>query len=234
MAFGIAKGFGLEKKLQAQMLENAQGQETVINQMIEFSQQMLDNTQGGLVAGIGVLFLFWTVIKMMGHIENAFNQIWGVKLPRTLSRKITDYVSFLLVAPVLLIMSSSLTVFVASQITEITQRISMIGFLSPLILFGVKFIPMMMFWCLFTFVYMYMPNTKVNLKSGFVAGVITGTIYQIVQYAYIHFQVGVANYNAIYGSFCGVAFIFNMASTELVDRIIWSRDCFFSSECRYV
>lgn len=77
--FGVAKGFGFEKALERQLLEKLEGQEEVVSWIIKFSRTALESTRGGLIAGVGVMFLFWTIIKVLGNIEDSFNDIWGVK-----------------------------------------------------------------------------------------------------------------------------------------------------------
>lgn len=204
MAFGIAKGFGFERALKNQLLEKLQGQEEVVTRIINFANSLLETTKGGVIAGAGVGVLFLTVIKVLGTIESSFNDIWGIKKPRSLGRKFTDYLSIMLICPVLFIMSSSLTVVIASQIKLIIQKITLLGTISPIIFAILKLLPYCVIWILFSFLYIFMPNTKVNFKSGILAGVIAGTIYQVLQLGYITFQIGVAKYNAIYGSFAAL------------------------------
>ncbi len=204
MLFGIAKGFGLEKALERQLLEKMPGQEQVINRIIVFSHSLLENTRSGIIAGIGVAILFWTVIKVLSDIEYSFNDIWGVKRSRPLGRKICDYLSVMLICPLLIIISSSATVFIVAQITSLTQKIALLEMFNTAIFFALKWLPYCIIWILFTFLYIFMPNTKVKFTSALVAGIIAGTIYQIVQATYISFQIGVAKYNAIYGSFAAL------------------------------
>ncbi|MFH1063127.1 MAG: YihY/virulence factor BrkB family protein [Candidatus Omnitrophota bacterium] len=204
MAFGIAKGFGFEKVLETIMLEKFSGQQEVISQVIGFAQVLLDNTKGGMIAGIGVAVLFWTVIKVLGNIEKSFNEIWGIKTSRSMGRKFSDYLSIMLICPLLFIISSSVTVLIASQIKLIMEKISLLGVFSPVILVALKILPFIVIWILFSFIYAFMPNTKVYFKSAFVGGIVGGTLFQIMQWAYITFQVGVAKYNAIYGSFAAL------------------------------
>jgi membrane protein len=104
----------------------------------------------------------------------------------------------------LILVSSSATVFITAQITQLTKQIELLGMISPLIFLSFKLIPYLLIWVLFTVIYVLMPNTKVSLKAGLVAGIIAGTIFQIVQWGYISFQVGTARYNAIYGSFAAL------------------------------
>ncbi|MDD5070193.1 MAG: YihY/virulence factor BrkB family protein [Candidatus Omnitrophica bacterium] len=201
MAFGIAKGFGLEKMLERQLLERASTQTEVIGQVIEFSRSLLETTRGGLIAGIGVALLFWTVIKVLSNIERSFNTIWGIKKMRGFSRKFTDYLSIILICPVLIIVSGSATVFISTQIKVVMTKLIFLGSFAPWIIKLFEFLPFVMLWLLFSFIYIFMPNVKVRLSSGIISGIVAGTIYQFVQWGYINFQVGVAKYNAIYGSF---------------------------------
>ncbi len=204
MAFGVAEGFRLRETLESQLREKLAGQEEVLTRVIGFADSLLENTKTGVVAGIGVLLLLWTVIKVLGNIERSFNDIWGVKKPRSFARKLSDYLSMMLICPILFIIASSVTVFIAGQIKLITERIDLLGAISPLIFASLKLLPYCVIWGLFTFIYIFMPNTKVNFRSALLGGVAAGTIYQIVQWAYIHFQVGVAKYNAIYAGFAAL------------------------------
>lgn len=204
MAFGIAKGFGFELLLKRRLLEDFQAHQEVVIKVIAFAQSFLENTRGGLIAGVGVIVLLWTVIKVLSNIEHAFNKIWEVHQNRTLVRKFSDYLSIMFMGPILIILSSSVTVFITTQVTEIIQKISILGFLSwPLFIF-MKMIPYGIIWVLLTFVYMVMPNKRVQFTSGLTAGIVAGTMYQLGQWIYISFQLGTARYNAIYGSFAAL------------------------------
>ncbi|MCD6353707.1 MAG: YihY/virulence factor BrkB family protein [Proteobacteria bacterium] len=204
MVFGIAKGFGFDNNLQELITQKLQGQEEVVQWIIKFANELLANTRGGVIAGVGVLILFWAVIKLLENIENAFNDIWGIKKGRTFARKLTDYLSIMLICPVLLITSSSLTVFITSQITLITEKIALLGAISTVIFFFLNLLPYCVLRLLFIFIYMVIPNIRVSYKGGLIAGIIAGTIFQVLQKGYIYFQIGVAKYNAIYGSFAAL------------------------------
>ncbi len=207
MLFGVAKGFGFEKLLEKELRElvvKLPGQEEVLTKVIEYAESLLESTKGGVIAGIGLVLLFWSVVKVLSHIEASLNDIWEIKESRTWGRKFSDYLAVMLISPMLILVSSSATVFVTTQITQLTQQIKLLGVLSPLIFLSFKLIPYVLIWILFTVIYVLMPNTKVNLKAGLVAGIIAGTIFQIVQWGYISFQVGTARYNAIYGSFAAL------------------------------
>ena len=204
MFFGVAKGFGFERRLQEELFNRFPGQEEVLNQIISFSNSLLAQTQGGLIAGIGMLVLFWSVLKVLGHIEMALNDIWGIKESRSWGRKFSDYLSIMLISPLLVLISGSATVFIKTQVTQVTQKVELLGVISPLIFLLLKFTPYVLIWTLFTILYVIMPNTKVNFKAGLLGGVVAGTLYQIAQWGYISFQIGAAKYNAIYGSFAAL------------------------------
>jgi membrane protein len=218
MAFGIAKGFGFEKMLVEQLRDKLAGHEDILANVIQFSHSLLENTQGGVIAGVGLIILFWSVLKVLGQIENSFNDIWGIKQRRTIGRMFGDYLSLMLICPVIIILSGSLTVFITTQVTLITEKVAILGNLSFLVFLLLKLLPYTLLWGLFTFLYIFMPNTKVRFSSGLLAGVITGTIYQVLQWGYITFQVGVANYNAIYGSFAALPLF--MAWLQLSWRVV--------------
>ena len=203
MAFGIAKGFGFERRLQQELLDKFSAQQEVVQQVIAFAQNMLDNTRGGMIAGIGVVVLFWAVVKVLSNIENSFNHIWGVR-SRTFVRKLSDYLTIMLICPVLMIMSGSVTVFITHQVTVISGRFELLQMVGPAIYVGLKLLPYALIWVLFTLIYMIMPNTRVRFDGALLAGVIAGSAYQVIQAVYIHFQIIVAKYNAIYGSFAAL------------------------------
>ena len=204
MVFGIAKGFGLEKNLETLLTEKLQGQEEVIQWIIQFANALLSNTKGGVIAGVGILILFWSVIKLLENVEKAFNDIWGVKRGRSFTQKMSNYLSVMLICPILLIMSSSLSVFITTRMSIIAGEVTLIRDLSPVISFFLNLFPYLVVWLLFTFIYIFMPNTQVSFKGGMLAGIISGSIFHIVQKIYIGFQIGVAKYNAIYGSFAAL------------------------------
>ena len=204
MLFGIAKGFGFETVLEEKLLEQIPQQETMMLQLIEFSQNMLATTKGGVVAGIGIGVLFLTVIKMIANIEDTFNHIWKVEKGRTIVRKINDYLSLMLLAPVLLIISSSITVYVKTKISGLSDYQYVPDHGVSLMLYVLNYVPFVIIWGLFAFIFIFLPNAKINYTAGILAGLITAVLYQLLQWGYISLQLGVSSYNAIYGGFAAV------------------------------
>ncbi len=204
MAFGIAKGFGFQEALARQLQESFYGQEEVIEKVTVFAHSMLESTQGGLIAGVGVVVLFWTVIRVLGNVEGAFNHILNFKKSRSLGRKVIDYMATMFICTILLVSSSALTVVIKSHVTSAIQSFSILGTVSPAIFFFMKLLPYCAIWLLFTFLYIFLPNGKISWRFGFPAAIAAGTLFQLFQWAYLSFQFGVTKYNAIYGSFAAL------------------------------
>lgn len=203
LGFGIAKGFGLEAVLEDEVAKNLAGQEEAMNYILEFTHSMLGTAKGGLIAGLGFILLLWSVIKLLSNIENSFNTVWDIKKSRSIVRKFTDYLSIMILGPVFLILSSSITVFISTSLSGL-QDSTMFNFATPVFLKFAKFIPFVIIWMIFTLLYLVMPNTKVKFKSAFIAGIIAGTMFQIFQGLYVYFQSGATRINAIYGSFAAL------------------------------
>jgi len=204
MLFGIAKGFGFETMLEQQLLEHAPDQDTLVIQLISFAQNLLESTKGGVIAGIGIVVLFWTIINVIGNIEESFNFIWKIGKGRSISRKFSDYLSLMLLAPVLLIAASSMTVFLKTKITWLITVIHLPEFGTWLVLRGLSLSPLVLMIVLFAFTFIFMPNHKINYKAGIIAAMVTGILYHLSQWAYLSLQIGASSYNAVYGSFAAL------------------------------
>lgn len=197
MIFGIAKGFGFQDKLQQELIKAFEGQQEVLEYILDFSQRLLENAKGGFIAGAGVVLLFWAVMKVLGNIESSFNSIWQIKKPRAFIRKFSDYLTMMLIAPIFILLSSSVTVFITTHFEKFAENYAFLEHLR----FLLSLFPYLLIWLLLTVIYMVMPNTKVTFRSAFIGGIIAGTVFQITQWMYVHFQIGMNKYGAIYGGF---------------------------------
>lgn len=197
LAFAIANGFGFREGLEIELQNKLAGHEEVFVWIKGFALDYLDNTKKGAIAGVGVAVLLWSIMKILGNIERAFNDIWDVKQPRSFFRKFTNYLSFMIVATILLVASSGFMVF-------ITSKIEVFDFgkvATPIINWSA---PIIMTWIVFMLMFLVMPNTKVKAGPAIFGGVFAGTLFLLLQFFYITFQVGVSRYNAIYGSFAAI------------------------------
>ncbi|HJX72019.1 MAG TPA: YihY/virulence factor BrkB family protein, partial [Bacteroidales bacterium] len=201
LIFGIAKGFGFKEYLETTLSQNLSGQQAVLKEVMAFADKMLTNVKGGFIAGTGLVVLIWTVMNLLGNIESSFNIIWQIKKSRGFSRKLSDYVSLIVIAPILIFLSSGFTI---SQINDYFNNTFIISYIGPIIKFVVWFLSFSIIWFVLTLLYIIMPNTKVNFGSAFIGGLIAGTLFHILQWAYVKFQVFLSGYGAIYGSFAAL------------------------------
>lgn len=193
MAFGVAKGFGFEDRMNEFIDNSFQEQDQMMTWIKGMVSDLLDNTKGGLVAGIGFVILFWSVIQVLNNIELSFNDIWQVKKARTPVRKFSDYLAMMIITPFAIALSGSFTV-------KINQAANNFEFIQPIL----KLVPFASMWLLFTLIYIVMPNTKVKFKYALIAGIVAGTMYMLVQWGYFELQVGVTRFNTLYGSFAAI------------------------------
>ena len=202
--FGIAKGFGLAEMVEAQIREAFATQEQVMTMLVSFSKNSLEHAKGGLIAGIGVLILLWTVVRMIGNVEEALNTIWSTKRQRTMLRKFTDYLFLVILLRLLLVFSSSATVALTDGVREGLLELGLYPDLVATILLSAQFIPALLLGFGFAFIYAFLPNTKVDPIAALIGGLTAAVLFLFTQYLYVQFQFALASYGAIYGSFAAL------------------------------
>lgn len=204
IAFAIAKGFSLDQNLSEMLTKEFKNQPEVLNWILTEANNALKETRGGYIAGIGMIILFWSVMSLLGQIENSFNHIWQIESSRPWYRKFTDYLTIMLIAPVFLILSSSLTFFISKDLSDFITQSSILEVLKPVVSFLVKFSPYIITWLALTVLYIIIPNTKVKFLPAFVSGIVAGTVLQLLQWLYIDLQFGITKLSSIYGSFAAI------------------------------
>ncbi|MDO4757217.1 MAG: YihY/virulence factor BrkB family protein, partial [Parabacteroides sp.] len=198
---GIAKGFGFQTTIREELIDYFPGHESELNQAFVFVENYLAQAQGGIIIGVGLILLFYTVISLISTIEDTFNEIWQIQKSRPWYRKISDYLALFLILPVLMTASSGLSIFLS---TLQNSFLSEYFFFTPLMEAVLNIIPYVITSLVFTGLYISLPNTKVNFIHGLVAGILVGIAFQFFQYVYISGQIWVSKYNAIYGSFAAL------------------------------
>lgn len=201
MIFSIAKGFGIQDKIEPLLLEKAGGGEIaadLIPKIIEY----VNNTNVAALGSIGLLFIAYTAISMLGQIEDSFNQIWTIKKPRAFIRKSSDYLSILIIVPLLLAVTLGLSTTLSSH--AFTQKLLEIGLFAGAMKLFFLSLPWITSILILTLLYIIIPNTTVRFFPALLAGTIIGCLLLLTQIIFIQFQIGVAKYNAIYGTFASV------------------------------
>jgi membrane protein len=204
ICFGIAQAFGIDEILTEQVKVQFKYQPEVAEKLIEFSNTTLKTTRGGIVASFGVLGLLWTVLQMIGNVEYFFNEIWRVNKARTYWQQIKRYFPLIIFLPILVAILSSISVLVSQSAEAFLKIFPFLNFLSPLVLNLLKLFSYAVSWLSLSFIYVYLPNTKVLWRTGLSAGSFTLILFSFWQWIYITFQLHASSYGAIYGSFAAV------------------------------
>ena len=198
---GIAKGFGFQEAVQQELFDYFPRQEQELSEAFKFVERYLAQAQGGVIIGVGLILLFYTVINLISSIEDTFNDIWQIQKSRPWHRKISDYLALFLILPILMTASSGLSIFLS---TLQNSFLSSYVFFTPLVELVLNIAPFVITIMVFTGLYVSLPNTKGKFVNGLIAGVLAGSAFQFFQFIYISGQIWVNKYNAIYGSFAAL------------------------------
>lgn len=206
LAFGFSalKGLGVYKSLvEARVqpfLNQHLGAEGQLRQAVDQVLEIVDSTNLGALGAVGVLLVLWAVLRLLEVVEASFNDIWGVRRSRSFVRKLSDYVTIVVVAPIFLVVVIGITGALQDESPVMDFLNTQLG-LGPLISIGLKMAPVFAAWLAFAGLYLVLPNARAPLASVALGGVVAGTLFQLALYAHVVLQVGIANYSSIYSSF---------------------------------
>jgi len=200
--FGIAKGFSMAKHLEAVLADRFAGQQEVFQYISRFAEKTLEQTSGGIVAGVGVIALIWTVMLLILNIENAFNAIWNIPAKRNWWRRISDYLAILILTPILMVTVSAAGVMIRKKLFAAAENISILNTFSiEMLELAARVVPVMLIMAVFLLIYRFAPAIRVRWKSALVAAVTAGILYQLLQDGFLYLQGTIFRYNRVYGSF---------------------------------
>ena len=222
VVFAIARGFGFSKYIEDWFREALSGQPQVAETIIGFVNSYLVHTHSGIILGVGLVFMLWTVIMLTRNVEQTFNNIWQVTLKRSILRTFTDYLAMFFMLPIIIVLVSGISIFMANIVTQ-TREYLLLG---PMMHIAIDVMPYFIMSVVFITLYVFMPNTKVKISYAIVPGILAGVAMQLLQYFYIHSQMFISGYNAIYGSFAALPLFM------LWVQISWTI-CLFGAELSY-
>ncbi len=199
ISFSVLKGFGVHNQIEPLLLSvlkplGDKGVE-ITTRIIEF----VENVKAGVLGSMGLGLLIYTVISLMQKIERAFNYTWHVTQNRTFAQRFSDYISVIVVGPVLVF--SALGMTASATTTTLVERLAEIEPFGFLIGLASTLVPYLLIVAAFTFIYVFMPNTKVRIGSALVGALVAGTIWETAGWAFASFIVGSSKYAAIYSAF---------------------------------
>ena len=195
VAFAVVKGFGLADGLVQNLYSIFPQNPEIIDYIVAFAEKALARTQGGVVAVVALVMLFWAVIRVFGSIENAFNNIWEVKAERSIARQWSDYIAIVMIVPVLWVIAGAVGGY-ARQLLGFGD-----GWFYSLLS---QVMSVVVVWVMFTVFYVVIPNARVRFPSALMAGIVAGTAFALFQWGYLYVQRWMTSYNAIYGSFAAL------------------------------
>jgi len=206
IALAIAKGFGLDQNLES-LIRNSKEFSMygdILNPLLESAKNTVQRTRGGYLAGVGVLILLWSVVSLLNQIETSFNHIWQTSVSRPWYRKFTDYLTILIIGPILLILSSSISIFVITSLSDFMDRAPILASFKWIISFLIQSAPYILTWLMLTLLFIVIPNVRVRFMPALISGIIAGTFLKILQWLYLDLQFGITKLSAIYGGLAAI------------------------------
>ena len=200
IVFAIARGFGFDTIIETRLRSSFESNPDIADTILFFVDSYLQHTKGGVFIGIGIIFLLYTLISLTSNIEEAFNTIWFVKRSRTIFRQVIDYFSVFLILPFVVVITSGVGIFLQTFRTLLPD----IQLLSKTMTFFLHVSPFFFAVLAFMLLFTLMPNTRVKWRNTILPSIITGTVFMAVEWLYVHYQIKLSAYNAIYGSFAAI------------------------------
>lgn len=200
VVFAIARGFGYNKYIELWFRESLSSQPQAADTIIAFVNSYLVHTKSGVFFGVGLVFMLFTVLMLTANVEKTFNSIWQVKHPRSVYRAVTDYLAMLFLVPIVIVVTSGVSIVVATLAGQTNNYIV----LGSVMRVTVDVLPYVLMSVVFMGLYLFMPNTKVRFSVVVIPGILAGIAMQVLQLFYIHAQIFLSSYNAIYGSFAAL------------------------------
>ena len=200
VVFAIARGFGYNKYIELWFRGSLSSQPQAADTIIAFVNSYLVHTKSGVFFGVGLVFMLFTVLMLTANVEKTFNSIWQVKHPRSVYRAVTDYLAMLFLVPIVIVVTSGVSIVVATLAGQANDYIV----LGSVMRVTVDVLPYVLMSVVFMGLYLFMPNTKVRFSVVVIPGILAGIAMQVLQLFYIHAQIFLSSYNAIYGSFAAL------------------------------
>lgn len=202
--FGVAKGFGFEPALEHEIRELLYQQSAFADKLINFAKSTLENAHGSLIAGVGIIGLFWSAISLLGSFETALNRIWNIPIDRTFNERVAAYLPLLIFGPLLIVASSSATYIIVQKIIDLSLQQGIYPAIKPAIHVSYYAALIVVSWLFFLFLLTYIPNRKISWTWCALPALLTAISFQFLQWSFIHFQIYLTSYNAIYGSLAAI------------------------------
>ncbi|MGI9342643.1 MAG: YihY/virulence factor BrkB family protein [Gammaproteobacteria bacterium] len=197
--FSVLKGFGVHRQLEPFLYNflaplGAKGAE-LTDQVIG----LVDNVQGPVLAGAGLALLFFTTISMAQKVEDSFNFVWRVNQSRSIAQRLTEYLSLILIIPVVMVTAIAMLASVKSN--TLVQELSEFSGVGETIVLTSKLAPYALIVLGFTLAYWFLPNTRVRFVPALLGGLAGGLLWTSAGGLFTTFVVSSTRTNSIYATF---------------------------------
>jgi membrane protein len=198
-SFSILKGLGARSDLRFILQEFFRPLGSAANQLTESVLQFVSNMRGDVLGAIGLAILTYTVISTIQKVEASFNFLWQVDRPRSFARRFTEYLSVMIVGPILL--AVALELLTTAEHSPVAHWLDSIAHLAWIFNFLGQLVPYAIVTIVFTFMYAFIPNTRVEFKAALTGGVTAGIIWALVGKAFTTFILYSSQMVAVYTGF---------------------------------
>ncbi len=202
LAFSVLKGLGYHHDLEPVLYQFLEPLGDKAFQLTNQVMQFVENISGGVLGSLGLVFLLYTSVSMIKKIEESFNFVWRVKEPRGFGRRISEYLSALILGPVLLV--STFGLLAALSNTTVVQAIAGIKPFGSMLVWIGKLTPYVLITCIFAFLYGFVPNTKVRLRAALIGGAAAGVAWAMTGVAFATFVGAARGTMLVYAGFAVV------------------------------
>jgi membrane protein len=199
VSFSVLKGFGVHNEIEPLLLNFLS---PLGERGVEISTRIIgfvDNVKAGVLGSLGLALLIYTVISLIQKIESAFNYTWRVKRSRPFAQRFSDYLSIILIGPVLIFTALGITATLTS--TAAIQKLVAIEPFGSALRIGSHLLPYLLIITAFTFFYVFVPNKKVQLSSALIGGITAGVLWEVTGWGFASFVASSTKYTAIYSGF---------------------------------
>ena len=198
LCFSVLKAFGVHNKIQPMLLTfleplGEEGKDIAANIV-----QFIENMNVGVLGAVGLALLLYTAISLMQKIEQSLNYIWHIKNPRRIGERVVRYLSVIMIGPILVFSALGITATVMNH--DAMRGMMEIGILDDTVKIVSKIVPYLLVSSFFTFVYIFIPNTRVRFKPALIGGLVSGIAWQTAGWIFATFVASSNNYAAVYSS----------------------------------
>ena len=200
MVLAVARGFGFAGVIQESLNQSFLKETNLVPHIMEMVERYLDTAQGGVFIGVGIAILLWAVYSFFNNVEQTFDKIWDIEKSRSPIRKAANYLAIVVLIPVLLIMTSGMSILLKSAPETLRLMLESERIHSGLL----RFVQLCVSWFIFSWMYISIPNTKVELRSALIPGIIIGTLFQLLQMLSVYIIMYLGRTNIVYGAFASL------------------------------